>query len=365
MSSLNPIAKIYLNRLIHNFDYIKSYIGTSNILAVVKANAYGHGIVEISRQLQELSVAGLCVATANELLDLRKAKIKVPILHLGVLNSEILDLYQSDNNICTINSINDITMIDNLLIKNSEKINCYLKVDTGMGRLGVPYEKFNHIINLIKNINKINLIGVYSHFSSSDENGKESIQLQVDRFEEIINLTNSLLSEQQSYHISNSAGLLRNDSLFYDSVRAGISLYGINNTNVKHDLQPVMELKAPIVFTKKIKEGDSVGYNKKFIASQETMVGYLQIGYADGYPLDMMNSKYVFYKGKLLKVIGKVSMDLTAVDFTDINVNIGDYVTLFGHDNNRLEYICLEMGINPYSILTNIGNRVNREYIND
>ena len=116
---------------------------------------------------------------------------------------------------------------------------------------------------------------------------------------------------------------------------------------------------------KKIKEGDSVGYNKKFIASQKTMVGYLQIGYADGYPLEMMNSKYVFYKGKLLKVIGKVSMDLTAVDFTDINVNIGDYVTLFGHDNNRLEYICLEMGINPYSILTNIGNRVNREYIND
>ena len=365
MLSLNPIAKIHLNRLTHNFDYIQSHIGTSNILAVVKANAYGHGAVEISKQLQKLDVAGLCVATASELLEIRNAKIKAPILHLGVLNSKILDLYQSDDNICTINSIDDITMIDSLLTKNRKKINCYLKVDTGMGRLGVPYENFNHIINLMKNMNKINLVGIYSHFSSSDEEGRESIQLQLNRFDEIINSTNSLVSEEQHYHISNSAGLLKNNSVFYDYVRAGISLYGINNTDAQHNLRPVMELKAPIVFTKKIKEGDSVGYNKKFIASKETMVGYLQIGYADGYPLEMMNSKHVFYKGELLKVIGKVSMDLTAVDFTDINFNIGDYVTLFGHETNRLENLCLQTGTNPYSILTNIGNRVNREYLND
>ena len=361
---MNPIAKIYLDRLAHNFDYINSHIKNSNILAVVKANAYGHGAIRISKSLHEMGVKGLCVATANELIELREAKITTPIIHLGVLSKQMLDLYQSKNNMCTINSIGDINMINDLLVKSDRKINCYLKVDTGMGRLGIPYCDFENVINLIKDSNKINLIGIYSHFSSSDEeSGKESFR-QLEKFNQIINISNNAMSANQQYHISNSAGILNSDLAFYDAVRVGISLYGINITNIKHDLKPVMELKAPIVFTKEIDKGDCVGYNKRFVANQKTKVGYLQVGYADGYPLEMMDSKYVLYNQHLLKVIGKVSMDITAVDFTDVSVSVGDWVTLFGGDCNRLEEVCPKTKTNPYSILTNIGNRVIREYAN-
>ena len=182
---MNPKAEIYLDRLAYNFNYISNHISDSNIFAVVKANAYGHGAIEISKTLQELGVKGLCVATANELIELRDAKIKVPIIHLGVLNREILYLFQSDNNICTINSIDDVNLINHFLTVNQSKINCYLKVDTGMGRLGVPYDDFNYIINLIKDVNKINLIGVYSHFSSSDEENQKATSSQLEKFNQI------------------------------------------------------------------------------------------------------------------------------------------------------------------------------------
>lgn len=362
---MNPKAEIYLDRLAYNFNYISNHISDSNIFAVVKANAYGHGAVEISKTLQELGVKGLCVAMANELIELRDAKIKVPIIHLGVLNREILYLFQSDNNICTINSIDDVNLINHFLTVNQSKINCYLKVDTGMGRLGVPYDDFNYIINLIKDVNKINLIGVYSHFSSSDEENQKATSSQLEKFNQIINISKDVIQSNKTYHIANSAGLLNNNLAFYDAVRAGISLYGINKTNAKHNLKPVMELKAPVIFIKHIDKGDSVGYNRKFIANRRTKVGYLQIGYADGYPLEMMGSSYVFYNGNLLKVIGKISMDLTAVDFTAIDVNIGDWVTLFGSQSNKLEEVCSSTKTNPYSILTNIGNRIERNYIVD
>jgi len=361
---LTPIARIHIDKLIHNFNYINSHINNSRILAVVKANAYGHGAIKISRTLEELGADGLCVATADELSELRMGGINIPILHLGVLNQKIINLYQSKNNVCTINSIDDIDMINNALIKRDKKINCYLKVDTGMGRLGVNYKQASDVIQLIKDNNKIKLAGVYSHFSSSDEENKFT-DIQLKRFNDVVYLANSLISDNMNYHISNSAGLLKNDSSFFDLVRAGISLYGINNTNIDHDLMPVMELKAPVILIKNIKKGDSVGYNRKFIASQDTKIGYLQIGYEDGYPINMINSNLVFYKDKLLNVVGKISMDLTAVNFTDIDVKIGDWVTLFGNENNKLEYVCSKVGTNPYSILTGIGNRVVREYVND
>ena len=361
---MNPIAEIYLNRLVENFNYINSHIETSNILAVVKANAYGHGAAKVSQKLQEIGVYGLCVAMAEELIELRNKKIKIPILHLGVLNERKLELYQSKNNICTINSIDDINIINNFLKGSNKKIYCHLKVDTGMGRLGIPYERADNILESIKNKNNIKLLGIYSHFSSSDENNNEFTEMQLNKFKKIIDIADDLIPEYKNYHISNSAGLLKSNSNCLNSVRAGISLYGVNNTNIKHTLKPVMKLKAPVVFIKNIKRGDSVGYNRKFIAKKDTKIGYLQVGYADGYPLEMINSNTIFYDDNLLSVIGKISMDLTAVDFTNINVAVGDWVTLFGEENNRLEKICSRTTNSPYSILTGIGNRVSREYLN-
>ena len=361
---MKPIAKIHLNKLINNFNYINSHIESSNIYAVVKANAYGHGAIKIAKTLQDIGAHGLCVATIEELIELRKSNIDIPILHLGVLNEQKIDLYQSKNNICTINSIDDIKRIDNFLKGSKEKLHCHLKIDTGMGRLGIPYNQANDILRLIKNNNKIKLLGMYSHFSSSDTD-KDYTKIQSEKFKLIIDAADELMPEYKDYHISNSAGLLNSQSNYLNLVRAGISLYGINNTKNKHNIRPVMKLKAPVIFIKNIKKGDFVGYNQKFQALRDTKVGYLQIGYADGYPFEMINSKTIFYNDILLNVIGQVSMDLTAVDCTDIDIQIGDFVTLFGEDKNKLEDICSKTTHSPYSMLTGIGNRVSREYINE
>ena len=364
MLSLKPIAKIYLNKLINNFNYINSHIGSSNIYAVVKANAYGHGAVKIAKTLQSIGTRGLCVATIEELIELRESKIDIPILHLGVLNENKIALYQSENNICTINSINDIKRINDFLKGSKEKLYCHLKIDTGMGRLGLPYDQASDILRLIKDNNKIKLLGIYSHFSSSDTNG-DYTKMQLGKFKLIIDIADQLIPEYKDYHISNSAGLLKSQSNYLNLVRAGISLYGVNNTKNKHNISPVMKLKAPVIFIKNIKKGDFVGYNQKFKALRDTKVGYLQIGYADGYPLEMINSKTIFYNDILLNVIGQVSMDITAVDCTNIDIQAGDFVTLFGENKNKLEDICSKITHSPYSMLTGIGNRVSREYINE
>ena len=362
---MNPVAEININKLIGNYNYINHYVGQSNILAVVKANAYGHGAIKISRVLEEVGVFGLCVAMINELIELREAKITLPILHLGILNKESLELYQSSENICTINSIDDIYMINDFLKGTSNKIYCHIKFDTGMGRLGIPYDRANQVISTIKKNNNIKLLGIYSHFASSDESDNTFTDLQLKRFKEIIRLSDSLIPESKNYHISNSAGLLKNDFMFFNSVRAGISLYGVNKTNIEHNLNPVMKLKAPVIFIKNINKGDSVGYNRKFIADRDIKIGYIQIGYEDGYPHQMEGTKMVEFKGSLLEVVGKVSMDLTAINFTDIDVNVGDWVTLFGGQVNKLEDFCFPNKLDPYSMLTGVGNRVSRKYIHD
>ena len=360
---MRPIAEIYLKNLITNFKYIDSYIGNSKIMAVVKANAYGHGLLEVSKTLEDNGVYGLCVAIAEELSSLRKSNINVPILHLGVLDNEYLELYERENNICTINSINDIHAIKEFVSGNNKKIHCHLKFDTGMGRLGINYNQAEDILGLIKNIQGINLTGIYSHFSSADEENKKFTDLQIKRFESIVKVADYLMPEKRHYHISNSAGLLKSNSDYCNMVRAGISLYGVDIVNANHDLKPVMKLKAPVVLIKNILKGESIGYNRKFTADDNMNVGYIQIGYADGYPLGMMNTETVLFNNHLLKVIGKVSMDITAIDCADVDINEGDWVTLFGGKLNKVENIYSKTDKNVYSILTGIGERVVRKYI--
>ena len=148
-------------------------------------------------------------------------------------------------------------------------------------------------------------------------------------------------------------------------MRAGISLYGINIINEKHDLKPVMKLKAPLVLIKDILKGESVGYNRQFTAKTNIKAGYIQVGYADGYPLNMVDTKTVLYNKNLLNVIGKVSMDITAIDCTEIDIKKGNWVTLFGDELNRIENIYSQTDKNIYSILTGISERVLRKYVEE
>ena len=204
---MRPIAEIHLEHLLNNFNYINSYIGNSKIIGVVKANAYGHGLIKISQTLEKAGIYGLSVAIAEELLLLRNSKVNVPVLHLGVLDYDNLEIYQYKKNICTINSIDDIYAIKRFISGEKKRIFCHLKFDTGMGRLGIDYNKAEDILKLIKDIDGICLSGIYSHFSSSDENDDTFMQLQLNRFRSIIKIADYLIPEQRDYHISNSTGI--------------------------------------------------------------------------------------------------------------------------------------------------------------
>jgi alanine racemase len=190
------------------------------------------------------------------------------------------------------------------------------------------------------------------------------MDLQRSRFDVIIYFANTFFTNL-IYHISNSGGIFKDNKNHYDMVRPGITLYGVTPFGKSHEkLVPVMHFKAPVVLIKQISKGESVGYNQTYIAEKDFEMAIIQAGYGDGIPVEFSNSGAVAWSGRKLPIIGKVSMDLITIDCTNINLNIGDAVTIWGSENHRIELLCKEVNKNPYTFLTGVTQRVKREYIN-
>ena len=360
---LQPHAEINLNNLNNNYSVIQNEVGKCKVMGVIKADAYGHGAVPIAKSLSKTAIYGFCVALINEIIELREHGIIKPILHLGKFPSEYLHIFDS-NTLCTINSLDDIDAIENYCIKTGLQISAHVKFDTGMGRMGFHYSDAENVLAKIKKIDGINLDGVYSHFSTAEEVNSTFMELQRSRFDKIIEIA-KLIFQDLTYHISNSGGIFSDSKNHYDMVRPGITLYGVTpfgKTDEK--LNPVMHLKAPVVLIKKISKGEPVGYNQTFVADEDFEMAVIQAGYGDGIPMEFSNSGTVIWDGNKLPIIGKVSMDLFTVDCTNIDINLGDNVTIWGSGNHRIELLSGEVNKNPYTFLTGVTQRVKREYIN-
>ena len=259
MRLFQPEADIYLNRLERNYQTIQTMVGNSKVMAVIKANAYGHGIISVAQTLSDAGIHGFCVALESEAEELIKADIRTPILHLGRISKDSLGLYNSGQVRCTINSVKDVIEVERFVNQNKFII-AHLKIDTGMGRMGVPFKEAESIMKVLANVTTIQVESVYSHFSTAEESDTQYRDWQLKRFKKVVKIANEILPETEYFHIANSAGILSCPDSYFNMVRPGISLYGVSSLGKFHEkLLPVMRMKAPVVLVKNVKSGESVG----------------------------------------------------------------------------------------------------------
>ena len=356
-------AIINKKNLIHNFNYIKKYVGNNvNVMPVVKANAYGHGVVEICKILSKCKVKGFCVALLDEVIHMRNNQIENEILHLGALEYKFDSILLDKKLILTINNINDILFLNKIGKEYNHQFNVHIKIDTGMTRLGILEQEMELIGDSLSQSEFINVEGVYSQLSSADEDDQSSTIMQRNRFIKISDYLCSCFDSIKFKHLTPSAGLLKDKENHFNMVRPGLSIYGISNVAEPHPLKPVMCLKAPVSLIKYVKKDSHIGYNRTYRAKRDIKVAILQVGYADAIPLEFSNVGYVEYQDKKLKILGKVSMDLICVSVDGVDIKKGNKVIVYGGKLTKLEIILKNMISTPYSILTGITSRVKRIY---
>ena len=366
-------AEINLSAITQNFKLIKSRT-TADVLAVVKADAYGHGLIPVSKALEEAGADWFGTALLEEAINLRKAGILKPIISwltpLGEDFKSAIDL-DIDLGIPSIDLLDEVIKAASLTGKTAR---IHLEIDTGMSRGGVLSEWDQLIKSVLVGVNlkQLKVIGIWSHFARADEPAELMNQEQLSLFEEKVNQAKTAGIDAQFIHIANSAALFTNKSTHKNIIRSGIALFGLSpdvktiGDSSSLGLKPAMKLKAKLNLVKEVKAGSSVGYGGTAVLKSDTKLGVVALGYADGIPRNTNNLAGVFVDKKRAPIIGRVSMDQFVVDLgVTSNAKTGDEVIVFG-DGSGDEYTVDEWAkaantIN-YEIITRIGPRVPRIY---
>ena len=366
-------AEINLSAITQNFKSIKSRT-TADVLAVVKADAYGHGLIPVSKALEEAGADWFGTALLEEAINLRKAGILKPIISwltpLGEDFKSAIDL-DIDLGIPSIDLLDEVIKAASLTGKAAR---IHLEIDTGMSRGGVLSEWDQLIKSVLVGVNLklLKVIGIWSHFARADEPAELMNQEQLSLFEEKVNQAKAAGIDAQFIHIANSAALFTNKSTHKNIIRSGIALFGLSpdvktiGDSSSLGLKPAMKLKAKLNLVKEVKAGSSVGYGGTALIKSDTKLGVVALGYADGIPRSTNNLAGVFVDKKRAPIIGRVSMDQFVVDLgITSTAKTGDEVIVFG-DGSSGEYTVDEWAkaantIN-YEIITRIGPRVPRIY---
>jgi alanine racemase len=307
-------------------------------MGVIKANAYGHGLIECAKALESAGIDYLGVALLEEGVLLRKAGIKTPV-HVfgGILGDQIEDFLVNQLDL-TASSGSKLEMISKVASKHKLKAHVHLKIDTGMGRIGVRPETAASLIDLATSLPAIKVVGIFSHFASADEEDLGFTIEQTQRFTPVVSYAKEKLGIDVTAHIANSAGLLQYPPATFDMVRTGLGLFGVSpakHLEKKLSLKPVMAVKSKVVFFKVVKAGESVSYGRTWTAKEDTRVVTVPIGYGDGYPRALSNKAQVLIRGKRYPIVGKICMDQLMVAIGKDEVFNGDEVTLVGRDQNE------------------------------
>ncbi len=398
-SGLNPAkichVAIELKTLLQNLSFIQNQSSDTEIVAMVKANAYGHGITKISQVLQEKGVKHFGVATIEEGLTLRQASITGTILLMGGSGfTQNIDAVLSAELTPLISSLEELQILKATAQKTKwqKPIQVHLDLDTGMSRSGIliddnPESTLKAIVDCLKkNTNIINLCGLSTHFANAEINNCAYSDLQLKRFLKALHYLDNAGFHQTILHVSKSSAILTNlghsDVVLSKTqrqhsiwVRPGIALYGVNplsGANQLPGLAPILSWRAPVTVRKAILKGTHVGYNNTWTAKRDTEIAILRVGYGDGFSRQLSNRGHVLIQGQKAPIVGRVSMDLTAIDVTQItkklgneSCSIGTMATLIGTDGGEsisaqdLSELCHTI---PYEILTNISARVARLY---
>lgn len=371
--NIRPVwAEVNLDNIINNIREIKKNINGEEIIAVVKANAYGHGAIDIAPILVENGADRLAVAMLSEALELREAGIKVPILILGYTDVTFAEMLINNDIEQTVYSLDYAKELSKKAEALGKIAKIHIAVDTGMGRIGfLPSKKSVEEVVEISKLHNLNITGVFTHFSNADEEDKSYAHNQINKF----NLFIKDLEEREINlgikHISNSASIIDIEDAHYNAIRPGIILYGyypseyINKEKLK--LMPALSLKCQVIHVKELKKGEYIGYGRTFRTERDSIIATLPIGYADGYIRGLYKKANVIVNGKLAPVVGRICMDQCMVDITDVGpVKVGDEVILLGEDNglkNNADDMAKLLDTINYEILCMIGRRVPRVYI--
>ena len=371
-SSLFPgrptIAQIDLDALVFNYRQLQRRVPKGvKLLAVVKADAYGHGAIPISLKLESLGVEYLGVAIAEEGVELRKGGVKAPILVLGgIYGGEIEKIFRF-NLTPVVFQKDTLKFISKTAQRGKKKVKVHLKVDTGMGRLGVPLSVWPDFLKEILRFPKVEIEGILSHFSLMQE--EDYTKSQWSQFQSAVRFAEGLGISCKYLHMASSAMLTATPHYSGNLVRPGIMLYGSYPSPIFRrliHLRPVMTLKTRIHFLKAVPPGTRVSYGGTFVTRRESLIATLPIGYADGYSRYLSNRGEVLVQGKRAPVVGKVCMDFMMVDVTDIpKVSLGDEVVLVGNQGKEqitAEEIADRINSISYEVFCSVGKRVPRIY---
>jgi alanine racemase len=361
--SLNTSAEINLSALSHNLRAVKNKAKTRTILAVVKAQAYGHGAVRVSRHLLRNGVSMLGVAFTREAIALRDAGIKAPIVVFFERGKAETYLRYSLTPV-----IYDLKNARTLSLKArtyNRILPVHIKVDTGMGRIGLRIENARQEILKIAGLRNLKLEGLMSHLADADMTDREFATAQAKRFKDLISTLKTENIHFNYHHIANSAAVLRLPKVHFDMVRPGIMLYGYGPAR-KNMLRPVLSLKSRVMYIKKVPPGTPISYGRTFTTKRTSTIATIPIGYGDGYNRKLSNRGQVLINGKRAPVVGRVCMDTILVDVTEIpGVKENAEVVLIGQQGEEeisAKDIADMIDTIPYEVLTSIGERVKRTY---
>lgn len=363
-SSPNAFAEIHLNALSHNLEVVKKKTrDIPSILAVVKAGAYGHGAVEVSRHILKKGVSMLGVASTDEAIELREAGINAPILVF--FDRDNVESFLKYNLTPTVFDLKTAQRISTYTCRYNRRVPVHIKVDTGMGRVGFPVKDAIGSILKISQLRGIELQGLMSHFSDADLEDKEFALTQLNYFTNIIESLKKRGINFKFLHIANSAAVCRLPSAHLNMVRPGIMLYGYGIG--EKELQPILSLKSKVILLKKVPARTPISYGRTFFTGRTSIIATIPIGYADGYSRRLSNSGEVLICGRRAPVVGRVCMDTIMVDVTEIpDIKENEEVVLIGNQGNEkitARDIAQKLGTIPYEVLTSIGQRVRRIYV--
>lgn len=363
------IAEVSLANLQHNYQILQAHVAPAKLMCVLKAEAYGHGLIPVAQALAAVNADYLGVAIAEEGLQLRRAGIKTPILVFGGLSLNQIDIYLDQDLTFTAPSDEKLLAINQRAKERGMTAKVHLKIDTGMGRLGVNWQRVDKLIDALNHCSHVVTEGIYSHFSQA-ENNEAYTKQQLQRFKQVIEQLQQAGYPISIQHIANSAGILAGKENHLTMIRPGLLLYGIFPSLAQLDvldLKPVLSWKTHVVYFKTLTTQESVGYGATWQPENDfERVVTLPLGYADGFG-QSTSQMSVIIRGKSYKVVGKICMDQCMVSLGQEGTAYNnDEVILIGKQDSaeiRVEQIAAQQKLCPHEILTRISARVPRVYV--
>ncbi len=362
-------AEIDLSAIAFNIRQIKRRVGPTKVMAVVKANAYGHGMIEVARTALENGADYLGVALLEEGIRLREAGFQCPVLVFGgAFEDQISQFLQYDLEI-SLYSDRIAQALAREASESGKRAKVHIKVDTGMGWVGVPWEEASSFLQRTSQLRSLDIVGIYTHFATSDEKDTSFAYLQLRRFNRVLDEIKAKGINIPLRHAANSGAILNLPEAYLDMVRPGIMIYGYYPSQGAFKnlpLKPALTLKSRVIFVKKVAAGTSISYGRDYVTPRETSIATLPIGYADGYNRLLSNWGEVLIRGRRYPVVGRVCMDQIMVDVGEDEVQVGDEVVLIGRQGKEeisMYEVCQKLNTIPYEVCCWISERVPRVYL--